>query len=72
MGERETVRRQLKVAFMTMMKGAGCVDDDGREDGLDLEEGGRQQGMHHSRRPDFITQKMVILSSEKKKDGGKL
>ena len=40
MGEREMVRRQLKVAFMTMMKGAGCIDDEGRDDGFGSEEGG--------------------------------
>jgi len=27
MGEREMVRWQLKVAFMTMMKETGCEDD---------------------------------------------
>lgn len=56
MGERETVRRQLKVAFMTMMEGAGYVDDEGRDGGFDLEERG-QQGMHHSCPADFIIPK---------------
>lgn len=41
-GERETVRRQLKVAFMTMMKEAGYVDDEGRDGGFGSEEGGQQ------------------------------
>jgi len=42
MGERETVRRQLKVTFMTMMEKAGCVDDEGRGGGFGSEEGGQQ------------------------------
>ena len=37
-----------------MMDGAGCVDDGGQDGGLDLEERGQQQGVHHSGLAGFI------------------
>lgn len=51
------MRRQLKVTFMTMTKGAERMDEEGQEDGLDLKEGGQREEMHHSNFAGFIKPK---------------
>ena len=63
------MRRQLKVAFMTMMEGAEWMSDEGQDDEVDLEEGGQQEWDHHSSNAGFIMPK-VRRSVKREEDGG--
>lgn len=73
MGVWETVRRQLKVEFITMMvKGVGRMGDRGQEDGLGLKEGGQPgpsfqpSGFYNAKTWPFRQR------SSEKNDGGKV
>ena len=59
------MRRQLKVAFITMMKEAERLGDG---DELDLKEGGQQGWDHHSHCSDFILTVMPKVGRSVKRE----
>ena len=59
MGGRETTRRQLKVAFITMMKGAEGVDYEGLDEDAGFEGWRTTKRAHHPSCAGFIIPKDV-------------